>query len=109
MDIDDALVRAAWRRRRTVWSLQAPSGHILPADFMDMPGQSKKRKLDAESRASQPDYFPASCEHTFGPLPIPPSQVRGKHVFPHNVLFRTADWTTTHIPEDADCYDVVIA
>jgi 7SK snRNA methylphosphate capping enzyme len=30
-------------------------------------------------------------------------------VFPHNVLFRTADWTTAPIPDDADCYDVVIA
>ncbi|KAG6907812.1 hypothetical protein DXG01_007294 [Tephrocybe rancida] len=50
-----------------------------------------------------------SCEHEFGSLPVPPSETRGRHVFPHNVSFRTADWTSTHISEDADGYSVVIA
>jgi len=54
-------------------------------------------------------YFPASCEHEFGSLPIPPFSNRGKTTFPHNISFRTADWTTTPIPEDAEAYDVVIA
>jgi len=108
VDIDDALIRAAWRRRRTVWSLQAPDDHELFLGVTETPAGSKKRKRDAESLA-RPDYFPASCEHSFGPLPIPPSQNRGKHAFPHNVLFRAADWTAARIPEDADCYDVVIA
>jgi len=109
VDIDETLVRAAWRRRRTVWSLQAPPYPIPSVEITDTPGQSKKRKQDTECCAHQLDYFPVSCEHILGPLPIPPSHNRGKHVFPHNVLFRTADWTTTHIPEDADYYDVVIA
>ncbi|KAG6877987.1 hypothetical protein C0993_001192 [Termitomyces sp. T159_Od127] len=50
-----------------------------------------------------------SCEHEIGSLPIPPSETRGRHVFPHNVSFRTADWVATRIPEDMDGYDVVIA
>ena len=54
-------------------------------------------------------YFPASCEHEFGSLPIPPFSNRGKTTFPHNISFRTADWTTTPVPEDAEGYDVVIA
>jgi len=54
-------------------------------------------------------YFPASCEHEFGSLPIPPSSNRGKKAFPHNISFRTADWTTTPVLEDVGGYDVVIA
>ncbi|KAG6894287.1 hypothetical protein C0992_006725 [Termitomyces sp. T32_za158] len=50
-----------------------------------------------------------SCEHELGSLPIPPSETRGRHVFPHNVSFRTADWVTTRIPDDMDGYDVVLA
>ncbi|KAM6492337.1 Bicoid-interacting protein 3 (Bin3) domain containing protein [Amanita muscaria] len=80
VDIDESLVNAAWRRRRAVWSSQGPDG--------------------------QPDYFPASCEHEFGPLPVPPG---GKGVFPHNITFRTADWIEEEIVEDKDGYDVVIA
>ncbi|EDR09258.1 uncharacterized protein LACBIDRAFT_248725 [Laccaria bicolor S238N-H82] len=90
VDIDDTLVQAAWRRRRTVWSLQGPS----PA---------------TTSTTRRRNYFPLSCEHEFGSLPIPPSTIRGKHAFPHNVSFRTANWIRDEIPEDAEGYDVVVA
>ncbi|KAF8886496.1 S-adenosyl-L-methionine-dependent methyltransferase [Infundibulicybe gibba] len=101
VDIDDALVRAAWRRRLAVWSSQGPFDPQT-AELLDRPPYT-------QAPASLPDYFPLSCEHEFGPLPIPPFQVRGKHSFPHNLSFRTADWTTTPIPEDATAYTVVIA
>lgn len=116
VDIDDTLIRAAWRRRRTVWSLQAPSEPEFGAlDFAGENATSKKRKRDAQEglstnpKLTQSDYFPMSCEHEFGSLPVPPSQNRGKDAFPHNVSFRTADWTNTEIPEDAERYTVVIA
>jgi 7SK snRNA methylphosphate capping enzyme len=107
VDIDDTLVRAAWRRRRTVWSLQGPS------DF-SAEKQNKRRREPSPTilnshAGHQADYFPASCEHMFGPLPIPPSANKEDHSFPHNVLFRTADWVQDEIPEDAEGYDVVIA
>jgi 7SK snRNA methylphosphate capping enzyme len=84
VDIDETLVRAAWRRRKTVWSLQEPA-------------------------QSQPDptYFPAAFEHTLGPLPIPPAGTSTN--FPHNVSFRAADWVTEEIMEDKEGYDVVLA
>lgn len=79
----------------------------------------KRKRHDLEEEEPRPNsspgnrlprtYFPASCEHEFGSLPIPPFSNRGKTVFPHNISFRTADWTTTPIPEDAEGYDVVIA
>ena len=113
VDIDDSLIRAAWRRRRTVWSLQEPSEPPAEAaaDDSHAPAKSKKRKRESPAVVGpmKPDYFPISCEHTFGPLPIPPSQNRGKHVFPHNLSFRTADWIKNEIPEDTEGYDVVIA
>ena len=101
VDIDDTLVRAAWRRRRAVWSLQSSSENIP-----DDKAGALKRQL---TQAGQPDYFPISCEHEFGSLPVPPSKNRGKHAFPHNVSFRTADWVLTGIPDDAEHYSVVIA
>jgi 7SK snRNA methylphosphate capping enzyme len=52
------------------------------------------------------DYFPASCAHSHGPLPIPSSS---PELFPHNVSFRTADWVNVTIPEDEGGYDVVLA
>jgi hypothetical protein len=96
VDIDDALVRAAWRRRRTVWSAQGPPP--------DEEGSSRKRKR--VDPVGEPDYFPASCAHSLGPLPIPRSS---PDLFPHNVSFRTADWVNQTIPEDEVGYDVVIA
>lgn len=114
VDIDDSLVRAAWRRRRTIWSLQGPSQtHSYESKEGEANSQKRKRPLNESteilSRNARPDYFPISCEHEFGSLPVPPSKTRGKHTFPHNVSFRTADWTTTEIPEDAERYNVVIA
>ncbi|KAJ6572058.1 Bin3-domain-containing protein [Mycena capillaripes] len=102
VDIDDALVRAAWRRRRTVWSTQGPPPDEGTADTV---GTSRKRKRVVVP-VGEPEYFPASCAHSFGPLPIPPSS---PELFPHNVSFRTADWVNTVIPEDEGGYDVVLA
>ncbi|KAI5888631.1 Bin3-domain-containing protein [Schizophyllum commune H4-8] len=103
VDIDDTLVRAAWRHRRIVWSLQAPEDDHASGEV------SGKRKRRSPA-PPEPDYFPASCEHFFGPIPIPPSEISGGRAsFPHNVSFRTADWTTVSIPEDEEGYDVVLA
>ncbi|TFK49397.1 Bin3-domain-containing protein [Heliocybe sulcata] len=104
VDIDEALVRLAWKRRRTIWSLQAPP---------DESSDSRKRKRGAEevSRAvnTRHNYFPVSCEHMFGPLPIPAFQASESHKFPHNVSFRAADWVEQSIPEDAEGYDAIVA
>ncbi|THV07164.1 Bin3-domain-containing protein [Dendrothele bispora CBS 962.96] len=122
VDIDDTLVRAAWRRRLQVWSTQGPVPELSVAKPVPEDGDgdgdepssqrglghaTKKRK--AKSKKPVLNYFPASFEHTFGSLPIPPSHIRGKDVFPHNVLFRTADWVEEDIVEDKDGYDVVLA
>ncbi|KAJ7089250.1 Bicoid-interacting protein 3-domain-containing protein [Mycena belliarum] len=102
VDIDDTLVRGAWRRRRTVWSAQGPPQGSDTAP--DATGTSRKRKrVDSVGEA---DYFPASCAHSLGPLPIPLSNPQ---LFPHNVSFRTADWVNEPIPEDEGGYDVVLA
>jgi 7SK snRNA methylphosphate capping enzyme len=101
VDIDDTLIQGAWRRRIAVWSMQAPS-HGLDAEET-----TKKRKRE-DAPVPNPRYFPASCEHELGPLPIPPSSNRGKTSFPHNISFRAADWVKTEIPEDSEGYDVVI-
>ncbi|KAK0204183.1 Bicoid-interacting protein 3-domain-containing protein [Desarmillaria ectypa] len=93
VDIDESLVRAAWRRRAVVWSKQSPSA----------PG------MDGSAQEIHPDYFPLSFEHMFGSLPIPPNQNRGKHIFPHNVSFRASDWVNNQIPEDSEPYDIIIA
>jgi 7SK snRNA methylphosphate capping enzyme len=71
--------------------------------------ESRLNKASPGNKLLPRSYFPASCEHEFGSLPIPPFSNRGKTTFPHNISFRTADWTTTPIPEDAEGYDVVIA
>ena len=57
------------------------------------------------------NYFPDSCAHMFGPLPIPSHSLtpEGPPQFPHNVQFRCADWVKTQIPEDGAPYDVCIA
>ncbi|EGO03455.1 hypothetical protein SERLA73DRAFT_174938 [Serpula lacrymans var. lacrymans S7.3] len=110
VDIDDTLIRAAWKRRRTVWSLQAPDDHsTCDVDGVsDAEPPTKRRRKSTEKEDELADYFPASCEHVHGPLPIPP-QTDKKHVFPHNVSFRTADWVQDEIPEDDTPYDVVLA
>jgi 7SK snRNA methylphosphate capping enzyme len=66
----------------------------------------KSTEPDADT-SFEADYFPQSCESTLGPLPIPESD--RKDVFPHNVVFQTADWVNAAIPEDSAGYDVVIA
>jgi len=114
VDIDDTLISGAWRRRRAVWSMQEPTMHkVVDSELADTVSSSrKKRKLDhsTEIKESVPMrcYFPASCEHEFGSLPIPPSSIRSKFVFPHNVTFRTADWVHTAIHEDSEGYDVIL-
>lgn len=47
----------------------------------------------------------------FGPLPIPSRNLRADAPtrFPHNVLFRCADWVNNRIPEDDGLYNVCIA
>lgn len=117
VDIDDTLVRAAWKRRRYVWSMQEPQ-QTMDGE-RDAPAGPKKRKRTSEGtdpsatmepQLSRPDYFPASCEHMFGPLPIPPaSHGKQQETFPHNVTFRTADWVNQEILEDSEGYNIVLA
>ncbi|KAA1468789.1 Bin3-domain-containing protein [Dentipellis sp. KUC8613] len=116
VDIDDALVRMAWKRRRMLWSHQQPVDSEPPRDDED-DRPKKKRKRGGKDTHAEPlpkvvkaDYFPASCQHMFGPLPVPPAEViGGVEEFPHNISFRRADWTNETIPEDAGSYDVVVA
>lgn len=122
MDIDEKLVRLAWKRRRYVWSLQQPlsSSEEKKGDSDGTSPSRKRRKVDVpqgetgagRQDSSRADYFPASFEHTFGSLPIPPANYLGgpgREEFPHNVTFRATDWVNTEIMEDKDGYDVVLA
>ena len=101
VDIDEDLVRAAWARRRKVWSLQQPPDASLAK--IKIEGDSP-HILAASPRAA--NYFPASLPHQFGPLPIPTS---APDEFPGNVTFRHADWPKDGIHEDQEGYDVIIA
>ncbi|KAL5528934.1 hypothetical protein ACEPAG_4908 [Sanghuangporus baumii] len=123
VDIDVGLIRAAWKRRRTVWSqrplISFPS-QPSPSESGDEqnPKRSKcprvsqgeeKTKNRAE-RGEQPSSFPAAFEHMFGPLPIPPAESRGERSqFPHNVVFRATDWLKDGTIDDQEGYDVVLA
>ncbi|KAJ3731280.1 Bicoid-interacting protein 3-domain-containing protein [Lentinula guzmanii] len=111
VDIDDTLIRAAWKRRQLVWSLQEPLSSQTNGleNSKELDDSSSTRGNSTGMTQLQLDYFPASLQHSFGPLPIPPSSIRGKHAFPHNVSFRTADWTREEIVENVDGYDVVVA
>jgi len=102
VDIDDTLIRAAWRRRRTVWSLQYPEGGRTPGENHSTP---EPQRIERDMVNDVHIYFPASCEHNYGPLPIPD---RGCGAFPHNVTFRTADWVKDEIPEDDIQYDIIL-
>ncbi|KAF8503929.1 Bicoid-interacting protein 3-domain-containing protein [Gautieria morchelliformis] len=103
VDIDPELIRAAWRRRLTVWSLQTPE--VPPHSY---PPQ-KKRKRDDTPSVHLHSYFPQSMEHMFGPLPIPGRTFDSQEKFPHNISFHTADWVEHGLPEDRSGYDIVIA
>ncbi|KAI0065825.1 Bin3-domain-containing protein [Artomyces pyxidatus] len=110
VDIDDVLVRMAWKRRRTLWSHQEPPRDAPPPDASSSKKRKRKQQEDvALAPVPRADYFPASCQHMFGPLPIPPVDVGGADAFPHNVSFRCADWVNEVIPEDAGGYDVILA
>ncbi|KAH9169489.1 Bicoid-interacting protein 3-domain-containing protein [Lactarius sanguifluus] len=107
VDIDDALVRMAWRRRRTLWSHQAPFSESSSGS------RTKRKRSPPPPKPPVIDYFPASCQHMFGPLPVPPTDTfhsdTANHTFPHNITFRRADWVNECIPEDEAGYDVIIA
>ena len=122
VDIDETLIRDAWKRRRSVWSIQEPDSVLDTAVYEDMASHNepsrKRRKVDSQDTAGtsdnefeadnrEADYFPSSCEHMFGPLPVPSRKDATK--FPHNVVFHAADWVNSTIPEDAEGYDVVVA
>lgn len=109
MDIDDTLIRGAWKRRRNVWSTQEPGSESPGKEVLEVNGQpaQKKRRLKEKQQFLEPDYFPSSCEHMFGALPIPTK--KDSDMFPHNVTFHTADWVNSEIAEDAEGYDVVVA
>ena len=99
--------------------------HSHPATTATRTGSTKRKRSSADDGLRKPPstvdrfadvgHFPASCEHEFGPLPIPivaaGSQTRGRDVvteFPHNLAFRSADWVTNAVPEDQAGYDVVL-
>jgi len=121
VDIDPVLIRAAWKRRRAVWSQQKPP--LTPSSSDDNNNQKqkkvKKRKrsnldlLEHESISPSPSlhYFPLSMQHLFGTLPIPP---HGSPIsleptsFPHNVSFIRADWLSDPI-DSSQQYDIVLA
>jgi len=101
VDIDDTLIRGAWKRRRSLWSQQS-LGLRLHDPSVVTPKRVKQYHDDDH------DYFPASCEHSYGPLPIPSNRT-GVAVFPHNVTFRTVDWMTEQDASDESRYDIVLA
>ncbi|RXW20598.1 hypothetical protein EST38_g5252 [Candolleomyces aberdarensis] len=137
VDIDESLIEGAWRRRRALWSSQGPSSPSstststpqeleAPSSELGVRRKRSRSKVDSDdddgpspaprrSHNSNSNYFPASCEHEFGSLPIPPANPsdpsRGKNVFPHNVTFVKADWVDEDIVEDRieDGWDVVVA
>lgn len=101
------LVRAAWRRRRTVWSQYGQVHSGLNTKATSVP-PNKKRKLVSED--IEQESFPLAFEHMFGPLPIPSADsLETSNRFPHNVRFKTADWVKDGILEDRDGYDVILA
>jgi hypothetical protein len=121
VDIDSGLIASAWKRRRQLWSSQAVSISQLTSQQDEPP--PRKRKRGPKQNVSAPElvplelahYFPASLAYSFGALPVPAvddnedAPENNDHIFPHNVLFRTADWVTDGVLEDEDRYDVIIA
>ncbi|KAN0126478.1 Bicoid-interacting protein 3 (Bin3) domain containing protein [Russula decolorans] len=118
VDIDDTLVRMAWRRRRTLWSHQAPLSDVSSPSAKGTGTSHRKRKRTSHPTPPPPNaaaYFPASCQHMFGPLPTPPTDTStfesgiSDNKFPHNISFRHADWVNERVPEDEAGYDVILA
>lgn len=127
VDIDDELIQRAWKRRRFVWSLEGPlESESQPESTPQLPhadtSNGKKRKRENGSDIPEDDktlpssrarwnHFPMSMAHLFDPLPIIPLNTSSTRptAFPHNVIFRTGDWATAGIREDAEGYDVVLA
>ncbi|KAG8864100.1 hypothetical protein FRB96_006974 [Tulasnella sp. 330] len=130
VDIDENLIRNAWKRRKIIWSLQ--NSEMIPNPDISTTIEDashppmKRRKLKQEKdRAAPPvvihtakphmsleqaHYFPASLSFSFGTLPLPTFEKEDATGFPHNVTFRTADWVASSgIPEDDDGYDVILA
>ena len=85
VDIDDALIRAAWKRRRTVWSLQAPTQEL----------DSERPTKRFRRTQSIANYFPA---YSFGPLSILTTTENTANKFPHNIAFFTSEWVHNPIP-----------
>ncbi|KAI6045978.1 Bicoid-interacting protein 3-domain-containing protein [Pisolithus marmoratus] len=106
VDIDETLIRGAWKRRRSLWSQQFPGRDVIERkEDNNSSGVFKRAKLDGDTDSHSFDYFPASCEHSNEPLPIPTDTTKESY-FPTNVIFRTADWLTEPVSER---YDIVIA
>ncbi len=100
VDIDDVFVRMAWRR--TLWSHKAPvSEPSSSSSASSSATRTKRKRSPLPLKLPAVDYFPASCQHMFGPLLIPPTDRfysdAAKHKFPHNITFRRADSVTERI------------
>lgn len=95
VDIDEALISAAWKRRRNIWSLQRPDTSKDDADT----------QMGVQDEGPAATYFPASCLHTHGPLPLPTRTDATHAQFPHNVVFRAQDWMDAAVER----YDVILA
>jgi 7SK snRNA methylphosphate capping enzyme len=86
-------VRAAWKRRIWLWSLQEP--------------EDEDEGNGGDKRVLQANYFPQALQHSFGPLPTPSETHLSR--FPRNVSFRSVNWLRDVIPEDEKGYDIVVA
>ncbi|KAF8318793.1 hypothetical protein DL93DRAFT_2075719 [Clavulina sp. PMI_390] len=125
VDIDSALVAAAWKRRRYLWSLSAPLDSPPPPPPPPSPrGAGRKRKREQDDHNSSrrvprlrtdPFHFPISMQHLYGPLPVPtprpePDEAKEEDEsstsFPHNLSFRTEDWLMQTRVEQ---YQVILA
>ncbi|KAI8920115.1 Bicoid-interacting protein 3-domain-containing protein [Powellomyces hirtus] len=118
VDIDPALVRKARAALAMRGSLVEPEaadeGH--PEDRMDVDGD-----VTAPQRRKILDYFPVSCTHLFGPLPVIDISQDATWVdtrlpapppppFPQNIRFRCGDWLHEPNPSTVHFkYDVIIA
>ncbi|KAF8970239.1 Bicoid-interacting protein 3-domain-containing protein [Flammula alnicola] len=85
VDIDDTLIQAAWRRRLAVWSTQGPSQprHADDHDEEMVADSALPRRVITFQHPANMNSDPTN----------PAFIHRGKTAFPHNISFRTADWT----------------